>query len=97
MKVIEREFFENLFDQLKEMGYDLFGPAVHDGAILYDQIASASELPAGWHDKQEKGTYRLEKSEDPLVFAYAAGPHSWKKFLHPAENLLWRAQRTENG
>ncbi|BAU53812.1 4Fe-4S dicluster domain-containing protein [Mucilaginibacter gotjawali] len=97
MKVIERKFLENLFDQLKEMGYDLFGPVVHDGAIVYDEIESAGELPAGWHDKQEKGTYRLEKSGDPSVFAYAAGPQSWKKLLHPSENLLWRAQRTENG
>ena len=54
-------------------------------------------MPIGWHDHQEKGSYRLEKTGEPSVFAYAVGPYSWKKFLHPAEHLLWKAQRTENG
>jgi len=97
MKVIERPYLNSLFDRLKENGYDLFGPTVRDGAILYDQIGTANELPAGWHDQQEKGFYRLEKTDDPSVFAYAAGPHSWKKYFHPAEKMLWRAERTNKG
>ena len=97
MKIIERKYLEKLFSQLKENGYDLFGPTVRDGAILYDQIDEVAETPIGWNDKQEKGTYRIERSAEPTVFAYAAGPHSWKKFLHPSENLLWKAKRTENG
>jgi ferredoxin len=97
MQIIERTYLENLFDLLKVRGYDIFGPVVRDGVILYDQIDHAADMPIGWQDRQEKGTYRLVKAEDPTVFAYAAGPHSWKKFLHPPENLLWKAQRTENG
>jgi len=97
MKVLERKYLENLFDSLREKGYDLFGPTVHDGAVLYDQIDHVDQMPIGWHDRQEKGNYRLEKADEPTVFAYAAGPQSWKKFLHPSEHLLWKAERTDNG
>ncbi|HEY8782234.1 MAG TPA: 4Fe-4S dicluster domain-containing protein [Mucilaginibacter sp.] len=97
MKIIESTHLESLFDQLKVRGYDIFGPVVRDGAILYDQIDQVKDMPVGWRDRQEKGTYRLEKTGEPTIFAYAAGPQSWKKFLHPPQHLLWTAQRTENG
>jgi len=97
MQIIERTYLENLFDPLKASGYDLFGPVARDGAIVYDQIDHVSDMPIGWRDHQEKGTYRLEKTNEPSVFAYAVGPYSWKKLLHPAEHLLWKAQRTDTG
>jgi len=97
MQIIERTYLENLFDLLKASGYDLFGPVARDGAIVYDQIDHVSDMPIGWRDHQEKGTYRLEKTNEPSVFAYAVGPYSWKKLLHPAEHLLWKAQRTDTG
>jgi sulfhydrogenase subunit beta (sulfur reductase) len=97
MKIIERINLGDLFELLKAGGYDIFGPVARDGAILYDQIERVEDMPIGWHDKQEKGTYRLEKTAEPTVFAYAAGPQSWKKFLHPPEYLLWKGRRTENG
>jgi hypothetical protein len=31
------------------------------------------------------------------LFGYAVGPHSWKKFLLPATQRLWSAERTEHG
>ena len=31
------------------------------------------------------------------LFGYAVGPQSWKKFLHPPIQQLWRAQRDANG
>jgi sulfhydrogenase subunit beta (sulfur reductase) len=30
---------------------------VRDGAIVYDELESAQELPIGWTDVQEAGTY----------------------------------------
>lgn len=62
MKIIEPRYLENLFDQLKERGYNLFVPVVHDGAIVYDQVECFDELPICRHDQQEKGAYRLRKS-----------------------------------
>ena len=58
---------------------------MRDGAIVYDRMESAEELPAGWTDEQEPGRYRLKRRDDQAVFGYAVGPQSWKKYLHPAD------------
>ena len=87
---------QSLFEVLKSLGYRLVGPRVHDGAIVYDELASINALPAGWTDEQEGGKYRLRKREDGALFGYAVGPHSWKKFLFPPVMRLWSAKRTGN-
>jgi hypothetical protein len=84
---------ERLIAALVRKGYQVVGPAVRDGAIVYDQIESAEELPAGWTDEQAPGQYRLKRREDEALFGYAVGPQSWKKHLHPAEVRLWSAER----
>ncbi len=68
-----------------------------DGAIVYDEILSDKDLPAGWTDEQAPGSYALKKREDDALFGYVVGPHSWKKYLHPPERVLWRAKRTDDG
>jgi sulfhydrogenase subunit beta (sulfur reductase) len=88
---------EALFRVLRRRGYRLIGPTVRDGAIVYDEIASAAELPAGWTDVQDGGTYRLARRNDQARFGYPVGPHSWKRFLFPPATRLWRARRTEAG
>ena len=97
MQIIERTNLDYLLGALKASEYDIFGPIARDGAILYDRIEQVADMPIGLQDIQEKGAYRLVRREDPTVFAYAAGPQSWKKFLHPPEYLLWKSQRTEKG
>ena len=67
------------------------------GAIVYDELESASELPTGWTDVQEAGSYRLERRDDDARFGYAVGPHSWKQFLLPPRLRLWRAERDGDG
>ena len=69
---------------------------MRDGAIVYDDLASASALPIGITDVQQPGSYRLEAREDEARFGYAVGPHSWKQFLFPPRVRLWRASR-KNG
>jgi sulfhydrogenase subunit beta (sulfur reductase) len=86
-----------LFDALKHRGYRLVGPILRDGAIVYDDIASVGDLPKGWTDDQDGGHYRLRRRDDEALFGYAVGPHSWKKFLLPATQRLWSAERTEHG
>jgi sulfhydrogenase subunit beta (sulfur reductase) len=87
---------DRLITVLTSRGYDLTAPTLRDGAIVYDHVESAHELPSGWTDEQEPGRYRLKRRNDPAFFGYAVGPQSWKKFLHPSEKRLWSAQR-ENG
>jgi len=73
------------------------GPTVREGAITYGELASVADLPAGWTDEQESGTYRLRKRADQALFGYVVGPHSWKAFLFPPALKLFAAKRTERG
>ena len=74
-------------------GYEVVGPIVRDGVIVYDRIGSPEELPVGWTDEQRPGYYRLSQRADQAFFGYAVGPQSWKKYLHPADVQLCAAER----
>jgi sulfhydrogenase subunit beta (sulfur reductase) len=75
----------------------VLGPTLRDGAIVYDELESADELPSGWTDVQDAGVYRLRQRQDDARFGYAVGPHSWKQFLFPPRVRLWRATRADSG
>ena len=60
---------------------------------MFDEVASASDLPIGWTDEQDGGTYRLRRRDDEALFGYAVGPHSWKKYQLPSTVTVWRAKR----
>jgi ferredoxin len=91
--VLERAHFPALLDALRAAGYRIVGPRLRDGAIVYDEIARVEDLPEGWTDEQEAGRYRLARRTDRALFGYVVGPHSWKKYLHPPAQRLWRAAR----
>ncbi len=95
--VIERDELPHLVEVLKAGRYTVFGPKLANGAIVYDELTDAAELPAGLTEDQRPGSYRLKKRPDEALFGYTVGPHSWKKFFHPATAVLWQAQRTANG
>lgn len=82
-----------LIEALVRNGYEVIGPRLRDGAIVYDNVESVEDLPAGWTDEQEPGRYRLKRREDDALFGYTVGPQSWKNYLHPAEVRLWSAER----
>lgn len=82
-----------LIEALLRNGYEVIGPRLRDGAIIYDNVESVEDLPAGWTDEQEPGRYRLRRREDDSFFGFAVGPQSWKNYLHPAEVRLWSAER----
>jgi ferredoxin len=92
--VIEPAALDDLVAALRGRGFRVLGPTVREQAIVYDELESAAELPIGWTDTQDGGSYRLERRDDEARFGYAVGPHSWKQFLLPARVRLWRAQRT---
>ena len=95
--VVGPDALEALVDALRTRGFRVLGPTVRDGAIVYDDLESASELPVGWTEAQDAATYRLARREDEARFGYAVGPHSWKQFLFPARIRLWRARRQNGG
>src|SRR5678815_2476955 len=95
--VVERDQLQQLIQLLSDSGYRVVGPVVRDGAIVYDDVKSLQDLPAGWTDEQDGGKYRLKRRDDKALFGYAVGPHSWKKFLHPPTTRLWQAERSADG
>jgi formate hydrogenlyase subunit 6/NADH:ubiquinone oxidoreductase subunit I len=97
VRVLDRRDFQQLLKALADRGYRTVGPTVHDGAIVYDDVHALSDLPAGWTDRQDGGTYRLERRNDSALFGYTVGPHSWKKYLFPPRARLWHADRQPEG
>jgi len=86
-----------LFEALVAGGYHVIGPAVQDGAIVLRELSSAAELPHGWGVRLQPGGYQLRRRDDTAAFGHAAGPQSWKRFLHPPRERLWSATRTAAG
>jgi ferredoxin len=95
--VLDLSGLRALVEVLRERGYRVVGPTVRDQAIVFEEIESVDELPAGWTDEQDGGTYRLHRRDDGALFGYAVGPHSWKPFLFPPRTRLWRATRRGDG
>jgi sulfhydrogenase subunit beta (sulfur reductase) len=91
---LARKDFGALIDRLRESGRRVIGPIVRDGAIVYDEIQSAAELPTGWRDEQSAGRYRLEHKSNERVFGYNVGPTSWKRFTFPPNLTIATAHRT---
>lgn len=95
--ILEREDFQKLIDVLSADGYQVIGPTLGEGAVIYDELTSIEQMPIGWTDIQEGGKYRLERRDDDALFGFNTSPQSWKRFLHPPSVRLWQAHRTDEG
>ena len=95
--IFEAHHFQSLLDALHQRGYQVMGPTIREGAIVYDAVTRVDDLPIGWTEVQDGGTYRLTRRTDHALFGYVVGPHSWKQFLHPPQLRLWQAQRQAHG
>ncbi|HEU5001770.1 MAG TPA: 4Fe-4S dicluster domain-containing protein [Actinomycetota bacterium] len=93
-RAIDASGLDLLIGALAADGYQVIGPVVHDGAIVYGEVRGLADLPTGWGDVQEPASYRLRRRDDRAAFGYAVGPHSWKRYLFPPRSLLWRAQHS---
>jgi formate hydrogenlyase subunit 6/NADH:ubiquinone oxidoreductase subunit I len=86
-----------LLDALRTDGYQLMGPTVRDGAIVHAPIAGLGELPRGWTEVQEAGTYRLVRRDDDALFGYSVGPQSWKQVFFVPRLRLFTVRRSDAG
>jgi len=73
-----------IIDELSRSGYDVWGPAARDGAIVSRRIETADDLPIGVGVEQAPGSSRLVSAGDRSRFGWAVGPQTWKPLLHPA-------------
>jgi len=94
---LSREKFADLIRELQRHGYEVVGPTIRQGAIVYERLNSVDDLPCGWTDRQEAGTYRLERRADDRYFGYVIGPQSWKQFLFPPVTTIATAVATDSG
>lgn len=92
--VITPDALQLLIEALQRQGCEVIGPRVAEGAIVYEPLEHADDLPVGWIDEQDGGQYRLRKGDHAEAhFDYVVGPHSWKRYLFPSQQTLWRARR----
>jgi len=94
---IDRAGLDSLIELLCKLGYTVIGPRLQDGAVVLEEGQSTADFPVGWTDEQEGGKYRLKKKKNTTLFCYTVGPQSWKKYLWPPYQYLWKAQRNESG
>ncbi len=94
---LPRERFHELLQELERAGYLCVGPTVRDGAIVYDRLKSAADLPTGFSDEQSPGTYRIHFTDNKRQFAWANGPQALKPLLFAPRETLWQATRQADG
>src|SRR5512144_76747 len=94
---LELPGLQALIDLLGRTGFTVLGPTVRDGAVVPGRLASVDDLPRGWGDEQEPGSYRLRRRDDDALFGFAADAISWKSVLFPSRELIWEGSRTADG
>ena len=92
---IPQDKLQRLFDCLQSAGFRTVGPQVRDGAVIYDRLTEAADLPHGLVDEQDGGYYRLTQYPDASPFDHVAGPHSLKNFLFPPRETIQQWRREE--
>lgn len=96
-RYLARDGLDALIGRLKQSGYRCIGPRIRDGAIVYEDIDNAANLPADVRDRQQPGEYRLEAVDSPRRFAWANGPQALKPLLFQPRELLWSVTRDADG
>ena len=87
--LLSRADFPHLLTAPRQTGYRTLGPVVRDGAITCDEISQVNDLPIGWQDHQQPGSYRLEQKNTHRYFDVVHGPESIKReTFSPREPLL---------
>jgi sulfhydrogenase subunit beta (sulfur reductase) len=91
--LLEASQLQHLFEALHRQGFAILGPTLRQGDLVYSEVRQVADLPVGYRDEEEAGSFRLIKGEDQAFFGCRAGQHSWKQFLFPPDLLLWQARR----
>lgn len=93
--MVDADGLDAVIKQLRSDGRTVIGPTVSDGAIVHREIEGVTELPVGWTEDQEPGSYQLTPTNDRRMFAFSAPAESWKRFVFPARSLLIRGRRDD--
>lgn len=88
---------QELIQALNHAGFSCVGPQVRDGAIVYDVLHHAEQLPWGVRDQQAPGSYSLEALPERKAFAFANGPQAIKPILFKPQETVWKVKRNSAG
>jgi len=92
-KRLKKSDFPRLITALQENGYEVIGPQVDSGAIVYKPLSDVSQLPEGYSDDQKAGHYRLKKNKSNRWFAWANAAQSIKPFAFVPTEVLWSSSK----
>jgi ferredoxin len=87
----------DLLTVLKQFGFTCVGPQVREGAIVYEELTQAEQLPWGVREHQLPGEYRLERLDENKAFSWANGPQAIKPLLFKPVETIWRVERNASG
>jgi len=96
-RFLARSDFDLLLGALRELGYHCVGPQLHAGAIVYDDLEHADQLPVGVSVEQAPGSYRVQQSDSVRSFAWSNGPQALKPLVNAPRETLWSATTSEDG
>jgi Fe-S-cluster-containing hydrogenase component 2 len=96
-RVLEASDLDLLVQRLRQNGLEVIAPVYRNQCIVLDEISSARELPVGWGDEQEGGTYRVKRRPENTYFGFNSPPHSWKQYLQLSRRRLYQAKRSAEG
>ena len=85
---LKKDRLKSLFSALEET-HRVIGPKIEGRTVTLSEI-TFDDIPAGVIDDQGPGTYRLLNEKSDSVFSFSPGPDSFKKFLHPSEQQVWK-------
>jgi sulfhydrogenase subunit beta (sulfur reductase) len=95
--VVSTEAFDRLIPLLTERGYTVIAPTLHENTIVYGEVSEAVDLPIGWTDEQEAGSYRIRRRDDDAYFGFTVGPRTLKSYLFPPQQTLLTIEHAETG
>ena len=85
---LRKEELKAIFTAL-EGTHRVIGPKLEGKTVVLSEI-TFDDLPAGATDEQGPGKYRLKDERSDSVFSFSPGPDSFKKFLHPPVQEVWK-------
>ncbi len=85
---------DELVRALQRRGFSVIAPAIEDDIVVLREYGPADTLPRGYSDTQDGGSYRLTRTGDDRLFAYAAAPQGFKRVLWPPRQTLYESRRT---
>lgn len=88
---------QDLIDALMHAGFVCIGPKARDGAIVYEPLDNADDLPWGMRDRQSPGQYSLESTGENKAFAFSNGAQAIKPVLFRPRETVWKVVRSQDG